>query len=215
MNSYNSLNIVSVIQKNIALRTKIKNRINRHRKQCGLEKLKPRVEDSPIRRTFDLMSKFSRPMIVFDYNPYKPFQKCFVISECKYIDDENTPDWIIQYGNDKKVLINKCVYINTKELKEINIANTIKKVKTIKPLARKLRRFFKLFGSVKRHSSEILNKYEELKSKYECSRSVYGYTDFNEEQNKLMILYYEERTYDCCMHKLNSMRQRKPKVLLD
>jgi len=87
--SYNSLNIVSVIHKN-TLKTRIKDRINKHRKQCGLEKLKPRVEDNLTRRTFDLMEKFSHPMIVFDYNPYKPFQKCFAICECKDIDDEST-----------------------------------------------------------------------------------------------------------------------------
>jgi len=82
-------------------------------------------------------------------------------------------------------------------------------------LACKLRKFSKMLKSIKKHSTEILNKYEELKSKYERSRSIYGDEYYNEDRYKLMILYFEERTYESCMHQINSMRPRKPKVLLD
>jgi len=198
---HNSLSIVSVISK-ITRKTSF---------------IKPKEEDKTLKKTLNLMEKFKSLKIIFNYDPNKPIQKFFTIERYDGINDNFTSGWIISYGSSEKVIITKCGYIPTKYIKEVNIIKTIKKVKTFKPLARKLRWFHKQFVSIKKHSDEFLNKYEELKSKYERLRLIYGYNcgDFNEEQRKLYMLYMEERTYEYCMQKINSMRQRKQKVLLD
>jgi radical SAM superfamily enzyme with C-terminal helix-hairpin-helix motif len=157
-----------------------------------------------------LSTKFYRPMIIFDYDESKTFQKCFAYSSLKSFGKEGR-DGLISFKIPKyeKLFINCPILVPTKYLKQFEFKNEIEheQRQTVKDHLEYLEGEYR--ATVK-ESGDILYQYKCIKYNSDYLNKF----DFHEVQRAHNKMINEHKVEEFCKRELELIKQQE-QLLID
>lgn len=148
------------------------------------------------------VTKFYRPLTVFDYDPLAESQRCFAYSSPKATDKNND---LTHYSlpNGTKILLNCVILIPTKKLQIIDFPKEIGMAQS-QQLKRWLIETEKDFKFVKNKSALILEQYKTIK--YGLENIKFDSYDVQRAHNKMIN---ESKVEEFCKKELELIKQQE------